>query len=557
MYHHETHPHKTSRKPCGCKPEKRCNCECEPAPCCDDATPPYREDCCELHCFERPNFFQGQLLTADDLAAAQRYAIEKNKLHNRTLHGSGVVCGLRLACEPGSRVCIRIGEGYALDDCGHDIVVCAPDCFDVIAALRDQCRSEPGCPPRWKKPDACSDKEICYQVAICYREQQKCFASPAAPGGCDGGQRDQRATRINETHVIRLLAAEERPHRKTLAERWRELGEKGAKPLVSGALRRALNIYAATIRKIINQEPERDLAEYERTFAALKRSFLQDAEQHPRLLRCGLKEDLSAVRVADPTDVEYATRMKTALLELLSLIWNAIYSAELDDLVFECVEPWCADCVILGTVVVKNGAVISVCNCPRDYVITAANALQVAAYHLYAGNACVSTSAANNDLEQVCCRTWQVKEDNYEGIFFGLDDPQQPTPAPSPADPTAPSTTPPPPVTTPGAEAPATAPSAPATPSKPMQKPGVRRPRHPAPAADLADILEKTSDRFASSATPGVLDPITDLVAGLREVMAATSPAPAVGQLPNVGKEKSPGEKAAPVKAAAKKGPGK
>src|SRR4029450_9529922 len=85
--------------------------------------PPEREapsTCCQLVCFERPHYFCGHLLTDDDLTKEQRYVIEKQKLYHRTLHGHGIVCGLRLTCE--SQCCGRVwvGDGIAIDDCAND-----------------------------------------------------------------------------------------------------------------------------------------------------------------------------------------------------------------------------------------------------------------------------------------------------------------------------------------------------------------------------------------------------------------------------------------------------
>src|SRR5438477_10832339 len=49
---------------------------------------------CEPRAFVRPRFFAGQLLTEEDLALLGNYVVEKNRLHNRSLWGPGVVCGL-------------------------------------------------------------------------------------------------------------------------------------------------------------------------------------------------------------------------------------------------------------------------------------------------------------------------------------------------------------------------------------------------------------------------------------------------------------------------------
>ena len=93
--------------------------------------------CGQTVCFERPNYFGGQLLSDADLSADQAYFREKSKLYHRALDGHGIVCGLRLTCDPDCCGRIRIGEGFAIDNCGNDIVVCRPASF-VIEALREK-----------------------------------------------------------------------------------------------------------------------------------------------------------------------------------------------------------------------------------------------------------------------------------------------------------------------------------------------------------------------------------------------------------------------------------
>jgi hypothetical protein len=74
----------------------------------------------------RPLFYSGRLLDAATLAAEQDYLREKQRRHNRELHGHGVVSGLavRLECttDPGrSRVIVE--PGYAIDGNGEEISV--------------------------------------------------------------------------------------------------------------------------------------------------------------------------------------------------------------------------------------------------------------------------------------------------------------------------------------------------------------------------------------------------------------------------------------------------
>jgi hypothetical protein len=71
---------------------------------------------------ERPKYYAGQLLSLADLTAEQDYLIAKRRLHNRYLHGWGVVSGLGVATAGPSEV--RIEPGLALDAVGNEILVC-------------------------------------------------------------------------------------------------------------------------------------------------------------------------------------------------------------------------------------------------------------------------------------------------------------------------------------------------------------------------------------------------------------------------------------------------
>jgi hypothetical protein len=95
---------------------------------------------------ERPQFFPGQLLTDADLSAGLNYVIEKNKLHNRFLHGWGVVCGLKVKCFPcctghGSSGKVLVEPGYAIDCCGNDIVLSDEQEFGRSVPAKRQRRS--------------------------------------------------------------------------------------------------------------------------------------------------------------------------------------------------------------------------------------------------------------------------------------------------------------------------------------------------------------------------------------------------------------------------------
>lgn len=135
--------------------------------------PPECPDCGKLECFCRPRFFAGQLLTEEDLNRLERYVVEKNKLHNRYLHGWGVVCGLEVVCHPcPDRVTVR--TGYALSPCGEDIVVCQ-DAIVNVCELIQKCRPAthaPDCDPfRSSGDENCPDLVEPWVLAICYDEK--------------------------------------------------------------------------------------------------------------------------------------------------------------------------------------------------------------------------------------------------------------------------------------------------------------------------------------------------------------------------------------------------
>ena len=65
-----------------------------------------RPACVQVPEFERLNFFYGQMLSAADFRSEQAYFREKMKLHNRCLHGWGVVCGLEVEPLPVAPVCV-------------------------------------------------------------------------------------------------------------------------------------------------------------------------------------------------------------------------------------------------------------------------------------------------------------------------------------------------------------------------------------------------------------------------------------------------------------------
>jgi hypothetical protein len=175
--------------------------------------PPPCPACGGLECLCRPRFFPGQLLTDEDLTRLERYIVEKNKLHNRYLHGWGVVCGLEVVCDPCTTTSVIVQTGYALSPCGEDIVVCKDQSVDVCDLIK-VCRDDrtPQCdPPYDNPPRECGDGIERWVLAICYDERPSrgvttlrgdsgaaCCSTCACGGsgacGCKGGGHATTAT---------------------------------------------------------------------------------------------------------------------------------------------------------------------------------------------------------------------------------------------------------------------------------------------------------------------------------------------------------------------------
>jgi hypothetical protein len=93
--------------------------------------------------FERVHYFPRQLLTADDMRIEQEYFRDKQRRHNRFLHGWGVVCGLEVTHDAAKGpLAVLICPGYALGPCGDEIYVPESiplDLSDCIRKPADPC----------------------------------------------------------------------------------------------------------------------------------------------------------------------------------------------------------------------------------------------------------------------------------------------------------------------------------------------------------------------------------------------------------------------------------
>jgi hypothetical protein len=101
----------------------------------------------------RPSFYGGQLIDEKTLQAEQDYHRGIQRRHNLELHGVGIVRGLGVRVEPATDAeeeRLHIEPGYALDGCGHEIVIGRA----VVVALPRACEKVYVSLRRWEIPCA-------------------------------------------------------------------------------------------------------------------------------------------------------------------------------------------------------------------------------------------------------------------------------------------------------------------------------------------------------------------------------------------------------------------
>lgn len=81
---------------------------------------------CEELATERMRYFTGRYMTARDFRDEQAYHLTHRHLHNRMMHGWGVLCGLHVYEHPNAGCRndrVTVSSGMAIDCCGREVVV--------------------------------------------------------------------------------------------------------------------------------------------------------------------------------------------------------------------------------------------------------------------------------------------------------------------------------------------------------------------------------------------------------------------------------------------------
>lgn len=154
---------------------------------------------------ERVNFFDRQLLTANDMITDRDYFLQKLRRHNRFLHGWGVVCGLAVTVppNPGTPWQVQVGSGYALGPYGDEIFVGDPVLFDLANCLSGSGATNP-CEPTLVTSGGAGVSTTAY-LAIKYAE---CLSRPirVAFSGCGCDNDPCQYSRIRDSFQLSCLS---------------------------------------------------------------------------------------------------------------------------------------------------------------------------------------------------------------------------------------------------------------------------------------------------------------------------------------------------------------
>lgn len=292
-----------------------CGCGCQDHP--------HSEGCCTLTCFERPSYFCGQLLSDTDLTLQETYFREKNKLYHRTLDGFGVVCGMRMTCDCHCKGHITIGDGFAIDCCGNDLVICRPKSFDVIDELQkkkwlvetsglfrkveESQESQPDC--RFRQ---------CFYIGVCYSEEPIDYVTPYTTE-CSPGPGPCQPTRVREG--VRFEIYDELPVRPNPLKEIEKRIERCFRIFREGQFAKGLQQRAPWVRDIVVRDKKRSAEDAEASseevrhdphalFEELRALFLHQLRICPDQHNCDLEYEVCKL---SPPKLEWEFRKSSAL----------------------------------------------------------------------------------------------------------------------------------------------------------------------------------------------------------------------------------------------------
>ncbi|MGB8769091.1 MAG: hypothetical protein WCC92_05730 [Candidatus Korobacteraceae bacterium] len=349
--------------------------------------------CQGLACLDRTRFFAGQLLSEADLNNEQSYWLAKGRLHNRFLHGWGVVCGMQVVCSECDGW-VTVKSGYAIDPCGNDIIVCADQAFNVIKAIQSCCNATkqptPNCSPlRYTPSPECQGSTQEWCITIQYQEQPSRLVTPLTAAtsqssscGCCGstnagnGNGSSQTTMSNgsscsatstQTSTSTVPAGTCEPTR--IVEGFLlgvvpapEVNPESQGPL-PGTLLYQLQQCSQGLVLLLQQAP--DLSNVQDSQVAYQSTcnYLLAVNQYfaknSAVTHCKILDDLAAIKVPAGADVPVYIGI---VAEIKLLLVYALLDCVCFSLLPPCAPDPCDNRLILACVTVQDGSIVDICH---------------------------------------------------------------------------------------------------------------------------------------------------------------------------------------------------
>jgi hypothetical protein len=343
-------------------------------------------------------------LTEEDLNRLDHYIVGKNKLHNRYLHGWGVVCGLEVFCHPCEGQ-VTVTSGYALSPCGDDIVLCANDVVNVCDLIQ-RCRERErlDCePPRPAATAECQDVQEQWVLTVCFTEKAargvtalRGSSEPVCCSGCSCGGSSNCGCGCQESGMSRKQPASATRSARSLstdARSARDLCEptvtceghhfslykvSAADPKHGEALGAMVQRFEACIKGLFDAVPPlpTNIKQAQAWCCQLKQNFIDFLTDHP-IHDCLALQKLSQFICPAPSHNQTPNQYGTAVVvQMAPIVSEYIRSCLCSALLPPSPDPAASNCVPLATITIRKRdcKIMRVCNWSvRKFVTTFPN----------------------------------------------------------------------------------------------------------------------------------------------------------------------------------------
>jgi hypothetical protein len=148
---------------------------------------------------ERNRYFTGKSMMARDFRADQDYFLSHHRLHNRLMHGWGIVCGLNVVRHPNpdcARRWVVIRGGIAIDCCGRELVMAKDRAFELPLPSEDE------------SEESYADTGRPFVLCLHYAEQE-IEPVPLLYDDCNGETRPLVPNRVREEPCVEVRYLDE------------------------------------------------------------------------------------------------------------------------------------------------------------------------------------------------------------------------------------------------------------------------------------------------------------------------------------------------------------